>query len=198
MISFPHRRCCADRGNAQRPEVRVVTWNNDELATDALPVHGFEHYKAKDYALAHAPFSGSSYAGGQWAASDEPLYYIISPKDVVIAKPRDAKDHISWLLQHGWHEKALVAVEAGQGRNELLDEVGSSYLDHLIVERKYTEAASLCPKLLRGSASAWESFLYWFHTYQLKTQGYVILLMSSCCPTDDDRLQTCSTIVDPT
>ncbi|CAL5438427.1 unnamed protein product [Camellia sinensis] len=111
-----------DSGNSQRPEVCVVTWNNDELATDALPVHGFEHYKAKDYALAHAPFSGSSYAGGQWAAGDEPLYYIVSPKDVVIAKPRDAEDHISWLLQHGWHEKALAAVEAGQGRSELLDE----------------------------------------------------------------------------
>jgi hypothetical protein len=36
---------------------------------------------------------------------------------------RDAEDHISWLLQHGWHEKALAAVEAGQGRTELLDEV---------------------------------------------------------------------------
>lgn len=35
-----------------------MTWNNDELSTDALPVHGFEHYKAKDYSLAHAPFSG--------------------------------------------------------------------------------------------------------------------------------------------
>lgn len=67
-----------------------MTWNNDELATDALPVLGFEHYKAKDYSLAHVPFSGtssssslviliyhkiltnldvgSSYAGGQWAA----------------------------------------------------------------------------------------------------------------------------------
>lgn len=32
--------------------------------------------------------AGSSYAGGQWAAGDEPLYYIVSPKDVVIAKPR--------------------------------------------------------------------------------------------------------------
>ena len=54
------------QGNAQRPEVRIVTWNNDELATDALPVQGFEHYKAKDYSLAHALFSGSNYAGGQW------------------------------------------------------------------------------------------------------------------------------------
>lgn len=47
-----------NQGYAQRPEVRIVTWSNDELSTDALPVHGFEHYKAKDYSLAHAPFSG--------------------------------------------------------------------------------------------------------------------------------------------
>ncbi|PSR86535.1 Vacuolar protein sorting-associated protein [Actinidia chinensis var. chinensis] len=175
--SIPSRQ-----GNAQRPEVRVVTWNNDELATDALPVHGFEHYKAKDYSLAHAPFSGSSYAGGQWAAGDEPVYYIVSPKDVVIAKPRDAEDHISWLLQHGWHEKALEAVEAGQGRSELLDEVGSRYLDHLIVERKYAEAASLCPKLLRGSASAWERWVFHFaHLRQLP-------VLVPYIPTENPRL----------
>lgn len=36
--------------------------------------------------------------------------------------------------------------------------MGSGYLDHLIVERKYAQAASLCPKLLRGSASAWERY----------------------------------------
>ncbi|CAN6471406.1 unnamed protein product [Victoria cruziana] len=156
------------QGTAQRPEVRVVTWKNDELATDALSIHGFEHYKAKDYALSYAPFSGSSYAGGQWAAGDEPLYYIVSPKDVVIAKPRDAEDHISWLLQRGWHEKALAAVEAGQGRTELLDEVGAKYLDHLILERKYAEAASLCPKLLRSSTSSWERWVFHFaHLRQL-------------------------------
>jgi len=118
VISAHH--VCITQGTAQRPEVRIVTWKNDELTTDTLPVHGFEHYKAKDYALAHAPFSGfnnfptcdlqffseasaahsnslelfvylyvgSSYAGGQWAEGDEPLYYIVSPKDVVIARPR--------------------------------------------------------------------------------------------------------------
>lgn len=40
---------------------------------------------------------------------------------------RDAEDHITWLLQHGWHEKALAAVEAGKGRSELLDEVFSHF-----------------------------------------------------------------------
>ncbi|KAL3620142.1 Vacuolar protein sorting-associated protein 41 [Castilleja foliolosa] len=191
------------QGNAQRPEVRVVAWNNDELSTDALPIHGFEHYKAKDYYLAHAPFSnsenetrdvgdemtlfnliiGSSYAGGQWASGDEPLYYIVSPKDVVIAKPRDTEDHISWLLQHGWHEKALAAVEAGKGRSELVDEVGSRYLDHLIVERKYAEAASLCPKLLQGSASAWERWVFHFaHLRQLP-------VLVPYIPTENPRLR---------
>eukprot|EP01018_Ginkgo_biloba_P020522 Gb_33564 [translate_table: standard] len=156
------------QGHAQRPEVRIVTWKNEDLATDALSIYGFEHYKAKDYVLAHAPFSGSSSAGGQWAAGDEPLYYIVSPKDVVIARPRDADDHIAWLLQHGWHEKALAAVESGQARIELLDEVGSRYLDHLILERQYAQAAALCPKLLRGSAAAWERWVFHFaHLRQL-------------------------------
>jgi hypothetical protein len=35
-------------------------------------------------------------------------------------------------------------------------QVGSRYLDHLILERQYDKAAELCPKLLRGSAPAWE------------------------------------------
>jgi hypothetical protein len=39
---------------------------------------------------------GSSYAGGQWAAGDEPLYYIVSPKDVVIAKPRLMSSSLSY------------------------------------------------------------------------------------------------------
>lgn len=46
---------------------------------------------------------------------------------------RDAEDHISWLLQHGWHEKALAAVEAGQGRSELLDEVFFLFHFHFYV-----------------------------------------------------------------
>jgi hypothetical protein len=126
---------------------------------------------------------GSSYAGGQWAAGDEPLYYIVSPKDVVIAKPRDAEDHIAWLLEHGWHEKALAAVEAGEGRSELLDEVGSRYLDHLIVERKYAEAASLCPKLLRGSASAWERYfllLFLLRYFAILASNFVFGIIIIC------------------
>eukprot|EP00249_Psilotum_nudum_P017659 c26429_g1_i1 orf=295-3261(+) len=171
------------QGHAQRPEVRIITWQNEELATDALSIHGYEHYKAKDYVLAHAPFSGSSCAGGQWAAGDEPLYFIVSPKDVVVARPRDTDDHVGWLLQHGWHEEALAAVEAGKARTELLEEVGSRYLDHLILERQYAEAASLCPKLLHGSAAAWERWVFHFaHLRQLP-------VLASYIPTSNPQLR---------
>ncbi|PPD97584.1 hypothetical protein GOBAR_DD05389 [Gossypium barbadense] len=58
--------------------------------------------------------------------------------------------------------------------------VRSKYLDHLIVERKYIEAASLCPKLLRGSATAWERWVFHFaHLRQLPV--YI--------PTENTRLR---------
>uniref|UniRef100_A0A7N2KMA0 Vacuolar protein sorting-associated protein 41 homolog n=1 Tax=Quercus lobata TaxID=97700 RepID=A0A7N2KMA0_QUELO len=61
--------------------------------------------------------------------------------------------------------------------------VGSRYLDHLIVERKYAEAASLCPKLLRGSASAWERWV--FHFAHLRQLPVLVPYM----PTDNPRLR---------
>ncbi|XP_026386224.1 uncharacterized protein LOC113281653 isoform X1 [Papaver somniferum] len=32
--------------------------------------------------------SGNNYVDGQWAAGNAPMYYVMSPKDVIIAKPR--------------------------------------------------------------------------------------------------------------
>jgi hypothetical protein len=75
---------------------------------------------------------------------------------------------VKWLLQHGFHEKALAVVEEGKARTELLEEVGSRYLDHLLLERQYAQAAALCPKLLHGSAPAWERWVFHFaHLRQL-------------------------------
>ena len=116
---------------------------------------------------------GSGSAGTQWIAGDEPLYYIVSPKYVIIAKPRNADDHIAWLLQHNQHDKALAAIEAGQAPIELLDEVGLLHLDRLISTGKYAQAAALCPKLLHGSATAWERYLSF---YSIIYVWYVIML----------------------
>eukprot|EP00850_Spirogloea_muscicola_P005291 SM000024S07753 [mRNA] locus=s24:238417:248992:- [translate_table: standard] len=125
------------------PEARVVTWAGDELAVEELPLQGYQSCGPGDYLMAHTPLSDSSGKGGRWTAGDEPLYYMAAPQDVVLAKPRDAEDHVLWLLQHEHHAHALEAAEAANLSPQLLDEVRTKYLDHLLHEGKYEEAAEL-------------------------------------------------------
>eukprot|EP00271_Cylindrocystis_brebissonii_P008266 TRINITY_DN22316_c0_g6_i1.p1 TRINITY_DN22316_c0_g6~~TRINITY_DN22316_c0_g6_i1.p1 ORF type:complete len:410 (+),score=61.66 TRINITY_DN22316_c0_g6_i1:160-1230(+) len=168
---------------AERPEVRIVTWKGELLAVDALPVKGYEDCRASDYSLVHLPFSGSCVAGAQWAEGDEPLFYIVAPRDVVLARPRNAEDHVDWLLERGLHDKALMAVESTPTFElDKLDKVGGKYLDHLFVARKYAQAASLCPKLLRGSPSEWEKWIFRF------SQLYQLHVVAPYVPTASPRL----------
>lgn len=37
----------------------------------------------------------------------ESLFYIISPKDIVVAKERDQDDHIDWLLEKKKYEACV-------------------------------------------------------------------------------------------
>ena len=77
-------------------QLKILTWQNEEIASDALSIHGYEHYESTDYALAAwyprqpkalaAP--GEKTGTGKrssdftkwWADGDEPLYYIVSSK----------------------------------------------------------------------------------------------------------------------
>ena len=69
----------------QRPELRIISRKNEELSSDALSVAGFEKYKATDYQLYQMPH--------------EPLFFVVTAKDVVTARPCDLDDHIVWLLE---------------------------------------------------------------------------------------------------
>ena len=40
----------------------------------------------------------------------ESLFYIISPKDIVVAKERDQDDHIDWLLEKKKYEVCVVGL----------------------------------------------------------------------------------------
>ena len=80
-------------------QLKILTWQNEEIASDALSIHGYEHYEATDYALAAwyprqpkalgapgtpakaaTPSERSSDFTKWWADGDEPLYYIVSSK----------------------------------------------------------------------------------------------------------------------
>lgn len=159
-----------------RPELRLVDMSNEELASDALSVRGFEAYRPPDYRLVCAPACEDARSV---ISSGEALYYVLSPKDVVLACARDADDHVLWLLGKGRFEDALAECGiAGWAtsddshtrrlRASTLDEVGAAYLGHLLAQCEYERAAAMCPALLRGSAEAWERWVFHFaHLRQL-------------------------------
>ncbi|ETO19670.1 hypothetical protein RFI_17560, partial [Reticulomyxa filosa] len=79
------------------PELKIVNRKGDWLAADALPIHDYEKNKAKDYQLVWSP---SQYS------KDEERFYIVSPKDIVVASPCTIEDHIKWLKDKGRFDEA--------------------------------------------------------------------------------------------
>ncbi len=75
-------------------QLKMLTMENQEVASDQLTIEGYEGYGAQDYTLAAcqpafnsalrdgsatASTSGSN-GEAPWWTGDEPLYYIVSPK----------------------------------------------------------------------------------------------------------------------
>ncbi|CAG8508593.1 12818_t:CDS:10 [Ambispora leptoticha] len=140
------------RPRAKRPELRIINSSNEEISSDALSLHSFQQYQANDYVLDFLP-------------SDEDLFYVVSPKDLVVAKPRDLDDHIGWLLDRLRYEEALGALREAQawGGSKTYDvtEVGLKYLSYLIDKGEYEKAAMACPTILKTDSSKWDEAKLW-------------------------------------
>mmetsp|Transcript_19730 Transcript_19730/g.37590 ORF Transcript_19730/g.37590 Transcript_19730/m.37590 type:complete len:920 (-) Transcript_19730:193-2952(-) len=142
------------------PELALVTWKNEALGTDVLKVHGLEHYKANDYSLAFAspPSSTSSSTSGSAAGPvkpspaggvpEEAVFYLVSPKDIVVARPRTSRDSVEWLLQHGKYRDALRAARAVTPPDpELVAQAGRECFQNLVDSEQYAAAAALSEQL---------------------------------------------------
>lgn len=128
------------RKAAERPELRIISRAGEELTADALSLTDFHLWSCNDYVLTEVDsdsVSNAQGATGKW-------YAVLSPRDIVIAKPRDRKDHIEWLVERKRYEEALEEVErihesAGtlveDGENTVdAAEIGRRYLEHLVGE----------------------------------------------------------------
>ena len=167
----------------RRPEVRLVTWENDEVCCDALTVQGFEKLKPSEYTLACWPNTmrpllsdgknTESLLGRTtaldpqtkwWDDLEEPMYYIVSPRDIILARLRCADDRVQWLLERHRYEDALIVAEnaGAELKSTSRQEVGTKYLEHLVGARKFDEAASLMTDLLAGSVTLWERWIFDF------------------------------------
>lgn len=154
------------RGGApgSRPQLHVVEYRDCEYAevcTDSLTLRGYEKYSCTDYHLD--------------VLTDENRFFVVAPKDVVVASPCDLDDRVHWLVQHGKYEQAMDAVEAGNtqnhsndndaagvGRKHTVLSVGSVYLDHLLVINDFERAGRLCLRLFGRDPDLWHSHVYKF------------------------------------
>jgi hypothetical protein len=131
---FTYDRSQQRRQAAERPELRIITRAGEEATTDMLNLSGYEKWGCWDYVLCEVEGD---------VTVEEKSYVVMSPKDVVMVRPRDAKDHIAWLVERKRYEQALEAVESMGGAGFFIDgedgvidakEIGQRYLRHLVDE----------------------------------------------------------------
>ncbi|KAI8852801.1 hypothetical protein BC829DRAFT_360401 [Chytridium lagenaria] len=141
------------------PEIHIVDFDGEFIANDVLSLFGYEHYRANDYRLEYLPAPNPA----------ERTFYVVSPKDIVVAKPRDLDDHIEWLVERARYEEALQAAEGANtkgytGRLSVTQvvEIGVKYLGSLVTEGKYELAAATTTKILRQDSRLWEEWIFTF------------------------------------
>ena len=146
---------------AERPQLLILSpsgyYTYIESSTDALSIRGFEEYQSNNYCLENV--------------QEESLFYIVSPKDIVLARPRDLDDHISWLMERDMFEEALADAVKHENLLKIHNvlTIWKKYMNNLIAAKKFKEAASLCSKILGDDKKLWEEEVYRFAKHkQLK------------------------------
>uniref|UniRef100_A0A336KE33 CSON006888 protein n=1 Tax=Culicoides sonorensis TaxID=179676 RepID=A0A336KE33_CULSO len=77
-------------GRPNRPVLCALEYkSNDytEICIDTLSIKGYENYTHLDYHLDYL--------------AEENQYFIVSPKDIVVASLYEADDRVQWLIEHG-------------------------------------------------------------------------------------------------
>lgn len=89
VLGYPKDRDPVDN-KALRPILSVLqykTCDYVEICTDSLSLRGHKEYKCNDYHLD--------------CLIEENQYFIVSPKDVVVASLYENDDRVQWLIDHG-------------------------------------------------------------------------------------------------
>lgn len=134
---------------ASKPELHIINAENEEISADVLALHGYEHYQANDYVLEFL--------------MEEDMFYVMGPKDLIAARSRDQDDHIEWLLEHERFGEALEAVRAATNSKKFNeDEIGQIYLNWLMKEKRFEDAAKECGGILKNDKMLWEDWVFKF------------------------------------
>ncbi|KAF8076857.1 vacuolar assembling protein VPS41 [Lyophyllum atratum] len=154
------------RKAAERPELRIISRAGEEVAADALSITDFHLWGCNDYVLCQVP--GNDAAGT--STDDGRCYVVLSPRDLVLVKPRDRRDHVAWLVERQRYEEALTEVERIEAETPTVNgevslsatEIGQRYIEHLVSEGDFAKAARLCPKVCGQEQKRWEDWIFIF------------------------------------
>uniref|UniRef100_A0A1B0CTY4 Putative vacuolar assembly/sorting protein vps41 n=1 Tax=Lutzomyia longipalpis TaxID=7200 RepID=A0A1B0CTY4_LUTLO len=79
-----------ENSKSLRPILTVLLYKSCdyvEICTDSLSLRGYQEFHCNDYSLD--------------CLIEENQYFIVSPKDIVVASPYEHDDRIQWLIEHG-------------------------------------------------------------------------------------------------
>ena len=89
---------------------------------------------------------------------------------MIIGKPRDADDHVQWLLEQGKPREALEAATESASKNMLrrhsVTKIGNAYLNDLVQSGDFGLAARQCQKLLKQDTVLWERWVHVFNMHE--------------------------------
>lgn len=143
------------RQRRQPPELKIVTRDGTEVSSDGLTIRNYDKYLGVAYRMDFL--------------LSEKMYYLVSPADIIVVRPRDLDDHVAWLLEHHDFEAALRTAEEAPGgtlQSHSAQDIGEKYLEYLLTDpagKDPAKAAGLCSRLLGRDKARWEAWVLRFH-----------------------------------
>eukprot|EP00667_Euglena_gracilis_P001286 EG_transcript_1285 len=164
------------------PELMVITPQGEEVSRTPLAwLRRSDSDRLRDFQL-------------QYQRDDpgDPLFYVLTPAEIVTARPADDDDHVAWLLSLGRYPQALQYLQQ-RGHTfhqpeHSIGAVGHRYLTLLVDDGRYVEAAGLLPLLLGPDASRWEE---WFFVFLDRGQLHAL---APLLPADPEGLRLSATV----
>ncbi|XP_014371790.1 vacuolar protein sorting-associated protein 41 homolog [Papilio machaon] len=137
-----------ETGKSQRPILIVADYKDcefNEFSADTLNIRGYEEYSCNDYFLD--------------MLIEENRFFIVSPKEIIVASPYDIDDKVNWLTKKGEFERAIAVLDevGGKTAQHSVVTVGVDYLDHLLTNQQYDAAAKICAKVCKNDKILWEN-----------------------------------------
>ncbi|KAH7104664.1 vacuolar protein sorting-associated protein 41 [Auriculariales sp. MPI-PUGE-AT-0066] len=163
-------RTAQRRKESNPPQLRLISRAGKEHSNDLLSVPNYSKYSCNDYSLIDADTPGGR------------CYVVMSPTSIVIARPRDQRDHVEWLVERKRYEEALEEAQKFDTDGQHTTRIGEQYVEHLISEGQYEKAAAMCPKVYMGNGSKWENLIYLF------TEKHQLPTIIPYVPTNNPRL----------